>query len=124
METNARPCARCWSALPDVVVLGDGDWPLWLRVTVMLESERPTCSCGGAVHRYGVREFVLVDLAVFGRPTRLMAQATLAMHEPWPPLVRRGTRDRLIPLPVDDASSSLGEVTGRPPRPRCRRRGA
>jgi transposase len=58
--------------LPDVVVLGVGEWPLWLRVIVTMASERPTCSCGGAVHRHGVREVVLVDLAVFGRPTRLV----------------------------------------------------
>jgi hypothetical protein len=58
--------------LPDVVVLGVGDWPLWLRVTVTMDGERPVCSCGGAVHRHGVREVVLVDLPVFGRPTRLV----------------------------------------------------
>jgi len=58
--------------LPDVVVLGVGDWPLWLRVTVTMDGERPVCSCGGAVHRHGVREVVLVDLPVFGRRTRLV----------------------------------------------------
>jgi transposase len=58
--------------LPDVVVVGVADWPLWLRVVVTIDGERPTCSCGGAVHRHGVREVVLVDLPVFGRPTRLV----------------------------------------------------
>jgi transposase len=58
--------------LPDVVVVGVGDWPSWLRVTVRIDAERPTCSCGGAVHRHGVREVVLVELPVFGRPTRLV----------------------------------------------------
>jgi transposase len=57
--------------LPDVVVIGVADWPLWLRVTVTADRQRPSCSCGGAVHRHGVREVVLVDLPVFGRPTRL-----------------------------------------------------
>jgi transposase len=58
--------------LPDVVVVGVGDWPSWLRVTITIDGERPVCSCGGAVHRHGVREVVLVDLPVFGRPTRLV----------------------------------------------------
>ena len=57
--------------LPDVTVIGVGEWPLWLRVVVTIDAERPVCSCGGAVHRHGVREVVLVDLPVFGRPTRL-----------------------------------------------------
>ncbi len=58
--------------LPDVVVVGVGDWPSWLRVVVTVGGERPTCECGGAVHRHGVREVVLVDLPCFGRPTRLV----------------------------------------------------
>jgi transposase len=58
--------------LPDVVVVGVGDWPSWLRVVVTIDAERPTCGCGGAVHRHGVRVVVLVDLPVFGRPARLV----------------------------------------------------
>lgn len=57
--------------LPTVKVLGVGEWPSWLRITVTVGSERPMCSCGGRVHRHGVREVVLVDLPCFGRPTRL-----------------------------------------------------
>jgi transposase len=57
--------------LPDVTVIGVGEWSLWFRVVVTIDAERPVCSCGGAVHRHGVREVVLVDLPVFGRPTRL-----------------------------------------------------
>jgi len=58
--------------LPDVTIIGVGDWPAWLRITVRVAGERPVCSCGGAVYRHGVREVVLVDLPVFGRPTRLV----------------------------------------------------
>lgn len=43
-----------------------------LHITVRVAGERPMCSCGGAVHRHGVREVVLVDLPVFGRPNRLV----------------------------------------------------
>ena len=66
-----RMCALL-VGLPDVVVVGVGDWPSWLRVVVAIDGERPTCSCGGVVHRHGVREVLLVDLPVFGRPTRLV----------------------------------------------------
>jgi transposase len=58
--------------LPDVVVLGVGDWPMWLRVLVTTTGERPVCECGGSVHRHGVRDVVLVDLPSFGRATRLV----------------------------------------------------
>ena len=57
--------------LPTVRVVGVGEWPSWLRITVTVDSQRPVCSCGGTVHRHGVREVVLVDLPCLGRPTRL-----------------------------------------------------
>lgn len=71
METDATRMCALLVGLPDVTVVGVGDWPSWLRVVVTIDAERPGCSCGGAVHRHGVREVVLVDLPVFGRPTRL-----------------------------------------------------
>jgi len=58
--------------LPGVMVVGVAEWPSWLRVVIATPTARPTCSCGGSVHRHGVREVVLVDLPVFGRPTRLV----------------------------------------------------
>jgi transposase len=64
-------CARCWSACPVVTVIGVGDWLSWLRVVVTADADRPGCSSGGPVHRHGVREVVLVDLPMFGPPTRL-----------------------------------------------------
>ena len=58
--------------LPEVTVIGVGDWPLWLRIEVMIAADRSTCSCGGVVHRHVVREVELVDLPCLGRPTRLV----------------------------------------------------
>ena len=58
--------------LPDVVVVGVGDWPAWLRITISIDADRPVCACGTTAHRHGVREVVLVDLPCFGRPTRLV----------------------------------------------------
>ncbi len=36
--------------LPDVVVVGVGDWPLWLRVVVTIDADRRACGCGGFAH--------------------------------------------------------------------------
>jgi transposase len=56
--------------LPDVVVVGVGEWPRWLRIVIATGLGPPGC-CGVA-HRHGVREVELVDLAVFGRRARLV----------------------------------------------------
>ena len=72
METDATRMCALLVGLPDVIVVGVGDWPSWLRIVVTIDAGRPTCECGGVVHRHGVREVVLVDLPVFGRPTRLV----------------------------------------------------
>lgn len=66
-----RMCALL-VGLPDVAVVGVDEWPSWLRVVIVAGRERRPCSCGGRVHRHGVCEVVLVDLPVFGRPTRLV----------------------------------------------------
>ena len=71
METDATRMCALLVGLPDVTVVGVGEWPAWLRIAVTVVGERPECGCGGAVHRHGVREVVLVDLPCFGRPTRL-----------------------------------------------------
>jgi transposase len=57
--------------LPDVTVLGVGEWPNWLRIVIAVPVEASIC-CGVLVHRHGVREVELVDLPVFGRPARLV----------------------------------------------------
>jgi len=66
-----RMCALL-VGLPDVTVLGVGDWPHWLRIEVAGVGDRPVCVCGAAAHRHGVRKVVLVDLPCFGRATRLV----------------------------------------------------
>jgi transposase len=59
--------------LPDVNVNGVGDWPGWLRIAITTQAARPVCpGCGGGVHGHGCNDVVLVDLPVFGRPTRLV----------------------------------------------------
>lgn len=58
--------------LPNVTIRGVGDWPLWLRIEIETRSSRPGCGgCGTAAWDHGLREVLLVDLPVFGRPTRL-----------------------------------------------------
>ena len=45
METDAARMCALLVGLPDVVVIGVGDWPSWLRIVVTIEGERPTCQC-------------------------------------------------------------------------------
>ena len=72
METDATRMCALLVGLPDVVVVGVGDWPSWLRITISVDADRPVCGCGNPGHRHGVREVVLVDLPCFGRATRLV----------------------------------------------------
>ena len=65
-----RMCALL-VGLPNVNVVGVGEWPSWLLIVIDTAGVgRPLC-CGTPVHRHGVRVVDLVDLPVFGRPTRL-----------------------------------------------------
>lgn len=57
--------------LPDVRVLGVGEWPRWLLVVIAAVGGRPVCACGAHSHSHGVRDVDFVDLPVFGRPARL-----------------------------------------------------
>jgi hypothetical protein len=43
-----------FAGLPDVTVLGVGDWPRWLRIVIETPGERPDCGCG---RMYIVTEF-------------------------------------------------------------------
>jgi hypothetical protein len=70
LETDATRMCALLVGLPDVVVVGVGEWPKLLRIVIANEVDRPSC-CGRSAHRHGVREMVLVDLPVFGRPARL-----------------------------------------------------
>jgi transposase len=57
--------------LPDVTVVGVGEWPQWLRIVIVTGLGASLC-CGVAAHRHGVRDVELVDLPVFGRSARLV----------------------------------------------------
>ena len=72
METDPTRMCALLVGLPDVTVVGVGDWPHWLRIEIVTVTARPSCSCGAFAHRHGVREVLLVDLPCFGRPTRLL----------------------------------------------------
>ena len=73
MEMEPTRMCALLVGLPDVTVLGVGEWPGWLRIVIATQQrgQRPTC-CGVAAHGHGVREVELVDLPVFGRPARLV----------------------------------------------------
>src|SRR5215204_4641511 len=59
--------------LPDVTVVGVGQWPWFVRIAIVTRTERPPCAgCSGGVHAHGVDEVELADLPCFGRRTRLV----------------------------------------------------
>ncbi len=73
METNPTRMCELLVGLPDVNVVGVGDWPYWLRISISTRASRPSCpSCGGGVWRHGIDEVELADLPCFGRRTRLV----------------------------------------------------
>jgi transposase len=71
LETEPTRMCALLVGLPDVTVVGVGEWAGWLRIVITIEAATPSC-CGVTAHRHGVREVELVDLPVFGRPTRLV----------------------------------------------------
>ncbi len=64
METDATRMCALLVGLPDVNIVGVGDWPRWLRVVIEVPSLRPQCGCGGVVHRHGVRDVEMVSVSV------------------------------------------------------------
>ena len=70
MESDPTRMCALLVGLPDVGVIGVGEWPGWLRIVITAALAAPSC-CGVPAHRHGVREVELVDLPVFGRPARL-----------------------------------------------------
>ena len=74
MEIDPTRMCALLVGLPDVVVIGVGEWPGWLRIVIdarrlgrraeLLRRRRRMVT--------GVREVELVDLPVFGRPARLV----------------------------------------------------
>jgi transposase len=71
LETDPTRMCALLVGLPDVSVVGVGEWPSWLRIVIAAAVAPPSC-CGVLAHRHGVREVELVDLPVFGRPARLV----------------------------------------------------
>lgn len=71
METDPTRMCALLVGLPDVQVLGVGEWPHWLMIAITTVAGRPSCGCGATPHRHGTRKVVLADLPVFGRPARL-----------------------------------------------------
>lgn len=73
METDPTRMCELLVGLPDAEVLGVGEWPSWLRIVIRPRRRRPSCAgCGASPHDHGRRPVELVDLPVFGRPTRLV----------------------------------------------------
>lgn len=73
METDATRMCELLVGLPDVNVVGVGEWPEFLRIAITTRAERPTCpACGGSVWLHDRLEVELVDLPCFGRRTRLI----------------------------------------------------
>lgn len=73
METNPTRMCELLVGLPDVNVIGVGDWPHFLRVAITTRAERPTCpGCDGQVWAHDRLEVELIDLPCFGRQTRLI----------------------------------------------------
>ena len=73
MITDPMRMCELLVGLPDVNVIGVGDWPLFLRIAIATRAGRPSCpACGGRVWAHDRIEVELVDLPCFGRQTRLM----------------------------------------------------
>lgn len=73
MATDPTRMCELGVGLPDVNVIGVGEWPLYHRIVITTRGERPVCGgCGGGVHRHGIDEVELCDLACCGRRTRLV----------------------------------------------------
>jgi transposase len=73
LETNPTRMCELLVGLPDVNVVGVGDWPLFLRIAVSTRALRLSCpGCAGVAWRHGIDEVELADLPCFGRRTRLV----------------------------------------------------
>ena len=73
METDPTRMCELLVGLPDVAVVGVGEWPRFVRIAIVTRTERPVCAgCGGGVHAHDVDEVELADLPCFGRRTRLV----------------------------------------------------
>lgn len=116
MESDPTRMCALLVGLPDVTVVGVGDWPGWLRVVITTDLDRRAC-CGRGVWRHGVREVVLVDLPAFGRPVEGVVQAAVAMPDVSSFVDPTAAGDRVVAVSVDDEGGSLGDGAGRPAWP-------
>jgi hypothetical protein len=98
LETDPTRMCALLVGLPDVTVLGVGDWPRWLRVEIVSNEDRPVCArCAVAAHGHGHRQVGFVDLPCFGRPVRnrtpthtepvITTPGAGALQAPYPTLV-------------------------------------
>jgi hypothetical protein len=69
LETNPTLICELLVGLPDVNVIGVGDWPDYLRIAITTRGRSAGLS---RVRRRGVDEVKLADLPCFGRRTRLV----------------------------------------------------
>ena len=132
METDPTRMCELLVGLPDVNVVGVGDWPLFLRIAISTRALRPSCpSCGGVVWRHGVDEVELVDLPCFGRQTRLvwLKQRWRCPNMLCAVVTFVESDDRIAAdrAAITDRAGTVGDVPSRPPRPlgdrgRCRSR--
>ena len=73
METDPTRMCELLVGLPDVDVVGVGEWPRFVRIAIVSRAQRPVCpGCSHGVHAHGVDEVELADLPCFGRRTRLV----------------------------------------------------
>ena len=67
METDATRMCELLVGLPDVNVIGVGDWPQFLRIAITTRAERPRCpGCDGNVWLHDRLDVELVDLPCLG----------------------------------------------------------
>ena len=112
METDPTRMCALLVGLPDVRVVGVGEWPSWLRIVIARRrsSGRRAASAARRIG-HGVREVVLVDLPVFGRPARLVWR-----KQRWRcPTCRRvvdraGPADRVDAVRDDDPGGAVGDA--------------
>jgi hypothetical protein len=89
LETEPTRTCALLVGLPEVTVVGVGEWPEWPQIVIAADHAPPSC-CEVLADRRGTREVELVDLPVFGRPVRLVWT-----KQRWHTGVRRADRRRI-----------------------------
>ena len=69
METDPTRMCELLVGLPDVDVVGVGEWPSWLRIVIRTRGSRAACaSCATAAHDHGRREVGLSATEAISAP--------------------------------------------------------